>query len=231
MSDNSQINTYIQDVLSRKKTLYVSLGIFMLAFLVVSFQRYTSARQSALRQQALALVEKNTPPPASAVLSDKKDKKIDLRLDGTYACTKEVSNATMSAMLSGGQAYLEKVSSTSAAYIVFDGDCGHVWGSNQVGVRMCGLSQALQSFDVLSFLGGGGVDYRSIVSMMAPPAQRIFASIDLPQQAAPTTQEIEQLLDTCVAASSVDENSFDVPQTVRFQELSTEDVAGSVEGR
>ena len=142
---------------------------------------------------------------------------IKFNLDGPFSCDYSEGKDSIKAYVKNKKIAVQTVKEHKEN-VVLNGDCVYKWEPNQFkGEKQCGISQLFSVFDMLASFNGGGLDAKTIISMIHSSDQNTSDfSDDFIQKAAASCKK-----------QAVSDSVFVVPSSIQFKEVQNTDATAS----
>lgn len=173
---------------------YASRAIIIIPIITVVIALIIKFNNQDIKKQTIS---EKILPSVKPTIQMKPSIKVDL--EGPFFCLFTTEEATISAYIKDKKIFAQNMDKNGTKIFLLNGDCLYTWNLNGFsGEKKCGLSQYINTFEVLSSIGISNLD--SILSI-------------------PTTQEaaIKNLISSCKKEEIKNEDIFELPKYVLFK--------------
>lgn len=173
---------------------YASRAIIIIPIITVVIALILKFNNQDIKKQT---VSEKILPPTIPTIQTRSSTKIDLQ--GPFTCLFTTEEATISAYIQDKKIFAQNIDENGTKNYLINGDCLYTWNLNGFsGEKKCGLSQYINTFEVLSSIGISNLD--SILSI-------------------PATQEaaIKNLISSCKKEEIKNKDVFIIPNNILFK--------------
>ena len=173
---------------------YASRAIIIIPIVTVVIALILKFNNQDIKKQTIS---EKILPSVKPTVQTKSSIKIDLQ--GPFICLFTTKEATISAYIQDKKIFAQNMDENGTKNFLLNGDCLYTWNLNGFsGEKKCGLSQYINTFEVLSSIGITNLDS--------------IASIPATQEAA-----IKNLISSCKKEEIKNEDIFIIPNNILFK--------------